>query len=150
MATLTADRAQPEFGVYKPTGAGALAFAYGVYELTANPSVSDIIEFCKVPAGAVIVDGFLRGDDIDTGTETLDIDIGVSGNADQLGNFGVITGDAVVGVKPEVQIWMPLNGELKDGPVSVTAETTIIGTVNAVAQAGGTGTLYLGVYYLAP
>ena len=150
MATLTADRAKTEFPVYKPAGAGAVGFAYGVYELAANPSVSDVIEFCKVPAGAVIIDGFIRGDDIDTGTETLDIDIGTSSDADAFGNLGVITGDAVTGVKPEVQIWMPLNGTLKDGPVSVTAETTIQGTVNAAAATGGTGTLYVGVYYLAP
>ncbi len=150
MATLTADRAKTEFPVYKPSGAGAVGFAYGVYELAANPADGDVVQMCKVPAGAVIIDGFLRGDDIDTGTEELDIDVGVSGNADQLGNFGVVSGDAVASLKPEVQIYMPLNGELKDGPVTVSAETTVQLTVNTNAAAGGTGTLYLGVYYLAP
>lgn len=158
--TLTATRAAATFPVYKPSGAGALAFAYGTYEIAANVEDGDIFEMCKVPAGAVVVDGFIRADDLDTGTETLDMDIGWAANGgsgtydsadpDGFGNLGVWTGDAVTDVKPETQIWYPFNGLLKDGPVTFTNETTIQLEANAAAATGGTGTVYVGVYYLVP
>lgn len=156
MATLTADRAASTFPTFQPTGSGSLACAWGKYTLAANPTAADIIKFCKVPAGAVVLGGWLRGEDIDTGTEALDIDIGWAANGteaadpDGFGNFGVITGDVVTEFKPEVSILLPLNGTLKSGPVSFTQETTIQGVVNAAANAGGTGVLWLQVWYLVP
>ena len=158
MATLTAARAASTFPVGGFAGAGVLNVAYGSYTLAANPTIADVIQFCKLPAGAVVIGGFLRGDDIDTGTETLDIDIGWAANGgsgvgatadpDGFGNFGVITGDVVTELKPEVSIFLPLNGTLKSGPVSFDAETMVQGVVNAVAAAGGTGVLWLQVWYL--
>lgn len=129
-------------------GAGVVNAAYGSYTLAANPTIADVIEFCRVPAGSVIIGGWFRGEDIDTGTEALDIDIGTSADPDAFGNFGVLTGDATTDVKPEVSIMYGLNGTLKSGPVSVTTETTIIGTVNAAAAAGGTGVLWVCVMYV--
>jgi hypothetical protein len=156
MTTLTAARAAATFPVYRPCGAGDLAVAWGSYTLAANPTATDIIEFCRLPAGAVVLGGYLRGEDIDTGTEALDIDIGWAANGvesadpDGFGNFGVITGDAVTEWKPEVSIFLPLNGTLKSGPVSFTRETIIQGVVNAPANAGGTGVLWLQVWYVVP
>jgi hypothetical protein len=153
MTTFTADRAKSTFPLYKPTGAGVLCVAWGKYTLAANPTAADIVEFCRTPAGAVVVGGFLRGEDIDTGTEALDIDIGWAANGvesadpDGFGNFGVVTGDVVTEWKPEVSILLPLNGTLKSGPVSFTNETVIQGVINAPANAGGTGVLWLSVYY---
>jgi hypothetical protein len=158
MATLTAARAAATFPVTAFAGAGVLQVAYGSYTLAANPTAADIIQFCKVPAGATVIGGWLRGEDIDTGTEELDIDIGWAANGgtgvgatadpDGFGNFGVITGDAVTELKPEVSIFLPLNGTLKSGPVSFDAETMIQGVVNVDAQAGGTGVLWLTVFYV--
>jgi hypothetical protein len=150
MATLTAARAAANFPVTAYGGAGVLQVAYGSYTLAANPTIADIIQFCKVPAGAVVLGGWLRGEDIDTGTETLDIDIGWTGSTAGFGNFGVITGDVVTELKPEVSILLPLNGTLKSGPVTFTAETTIQGVVNAAAATGGTGVLWLTVYFVVP
>ncbi len=150
MATLTAARAAANFPVTSYGGAGVLQVAYGSYTLAANPTIADVIQFCKVPAGAVVLGGWLRGEDIDTGTETLDIDIGWTADTDGFGNFGVITGDVVTELKPEVSILLPLNGTLKSGPVTFTAETTIQGTVVAAAAAGGTGVLWLTVYFVVP
>lgn len=149
MATLTASRAASGFPVSLYAGAGVVQAAYGSYTLAANPAQNDVIEFCKVPAGAVILGGWFRGEDIDTGTEALDIDIGTSADTDAFGNFGVLTGDATTDVKPEVSLLYQLNGTLKSGPVAVTSETTIIGTVNAAANSGGTGTLWVCVLYVA-
>lgn len=150
MATLTATRAAANFPVSSYSGAGVLQVAYGSYTLAANPTANDVIQFCKVPAGAVVLSGWLRGEDIDTGTEALDIDIGWSADTDGFGNFGVLTGDVTADVKPEVSILMPLNGTLKSGPVTFTSETTIQGLVNAAANAGGTGVLWLTVLYVVP
>lgn len=153
MATLTATRAAAGFPVFSPVGSGALACAYGTYEVTAL-SNGDIIELCKIPAGAKVVGGMLYGDDIDTGTEELDIDVGYAANGvesadpDAFGNLGVITGDAVTGLKPEVGICYPFFGTLKDGPVELSAETTIQLTVNADAHTGDAGTISVVVYYI--
>jgi hypothetical protein len=158
MATLTAARAAANFPVGGFAGAGVLNVAYGSYTLAANPTAADIIKFCKVPAGATVIGGWLRGEDIDTGTETLDIDIGWAANGgtgvgatadpDGFGNFGVVTGDVVTELKPEVSVFLPLNGTLKSGPVSFDAETSIQGVVNVAANAGGTGVLWLTVLYV--
>jgi hypothetical protein len=153
MPTFTAPEAAASFPVFESVGRGVLHVATGSITLAANPTAADILEFCFIPAGATIIGGYLRGDDIDTGTEALDIDIGWAANGvesadtDGLGNFGVITGDAVTEWKPEVSIFLPLNGTLKTGPKTFTNKTKITGVVNAPANAGGTGVLWLTVFY---
>lgn len=156
MATLTASRAASTFPVFKGEGAGALCVAYGTYEWAAALS-TDTVEMCRIPAGAVVVGGWVMGDDIDTGTETLDFDIGWAANGveavdtDGFGNLGVVTGDAVTEWKPVAGILMPLQGLLlADGPKAFTNETVITVTINAAAQAGGTGTLSVVVLYVVP
>lgn len=154
--TLTAERGKASFPVAGKGDAGNVKFAYGVYEIAANVEDGDIFEMCRVPAGAVVVDGFVRADDLDTGIEALDMDVGWAANGteaadpDGFGNLGVWTGDAVAGIKPETQIYYPFNGVLKDGPVTFTEETVIQVEANAAAATGGTGTLYVGVSYLVP
>lgn len=155
--TLTADRAADGFPVFKPSGAGLLCCAYGTYEIAANVEDGDIFEMCKVPAGAVVVDGYVRADDLDTNaTETLDMDVGWAANGtesadpDGFGNLGVWTGDAVSDLKPETYNYFPFGGTLKDGPKSFTNETTIQVEANAAAATGGTGTLTVCVFYVVP
>lgn len=154
MATYTAYPATANAPVPGHGFGGALKVAYGALELGTALSANDTLEFCKVPANAVIVGGWLMGDDLDTGTETLEIDIGWAANgtesADSTGllNSGVITGDAVTGIKPETAIYYPLLGNLATGgPQKFSAETVIQGDVNAAPAAGGTGTLTLVVFY---
>lgn len=154
--TLTATRAASTFPVFKGMGAGAVCFAYGIYEIGAAVEDGDIFRMCRVPKGAYVIDGFVRGTDIDTGTETLDMDIGWAENGvesadpDGFGNLGVWSGDAVTDVRPEVQIWYPFNGVLKNGPQYFSAETVIQLEANAASNAGHTGTVYVGVYYIVP
>lgn len=154
--TLTSTHAADDYPVYGAGPAGNVKFAYGTYELAANVEDGDIFEMCKVPKGAIVIDGFVRADDLDTGTESIDMDVGWAANGsdaadpDGFGNLGVWTGDAVAGIKPEVCIYYPFNGVLKDGPKTFAAETTIQVEANAAANAGGTGTLYVGVYYILP
>lgn len=154
MTTFTAERAKGAFPVAGIGHAGNVKCAYGVIEIAANPADGDIYKMCKIPKGAIVIDGAIRADDLDTGTETLDMDVGWASNGvdaadpDGFGNLGVLTGDAVTGVKPETMIWYPLNGVLKDGPKEFSEETTIQVEANAAANTGGTGTLYLYVLYL--
>lgn len=155
--TLTATRAAASFPVFKASGAGDLCCAYGTYEIAANVEDGDIFEMCRVPAGAVVVGGMIYADDLDTGTEALDMDIGWAANGsdaadpDGFGNLGVWSGDAITDWKPVVGNMYPLQGVLLTaGPQAFVNETTIQIEANAAANAGGTGTLSVVVYYVNP
>lgn len=153
-----ATRAKAPFPV---AGAGPgmnLKVATGTFEIASVVEVGDTYEMCKLPAGAVVVMGWVYGDDIDTGTETLDMDVGWKANAtevadpDGFGNLGVWTGDATVDVKPEVSIWYPFGGVLRTaGPKKFTAETTIQLTAVAASNAGHVGTVtVVALYFIDP
>jgi hypothetical protein len=151
MATITGSRAAASFPAYKNLGAGNLCAAYGSYDLTAEPAAADVLELCKVPPGAVIIGGWLRTEDLDAdATETIDMDVGTAADPDAFGNFGVQTGDAVVGYLPEGGVLLPLHGTLKDGPVTVTAETVIQVTFVDDPATNATGTVSLVVLYVTP
>jgi hypothetical protein len=116
---------------------------WGEYEITTALTTADTVTFFEAPAGFTCLMGWLIGDDLDTGIETLDIDIGDSGDTDRFLNSGVITGDAVAGIKPAASIWMPLTGIGILSPHTYTTPTNVIGTVVAPAATGGTGTIGL-------
>ena len=161
--TLTTTRGAATFPVFKASGSGIVCAAYGTYEIAANVEDGDIFEMCRLPAGAVVVGGMLYGDDLDTGTEALDMDVGWAANGgsgtydsadpDGLGNLGVLTGDAFAAgnVSPVAGLMYPLSGVLAGGDLpTFTAETTIQIEANAAAATGGTGTVSLVVYYVNP
>ena len=152
--TLTATRAAAGFPVASFVGAGVLQVSTGTYEIAANVEDGDIFEMCKVPKNAVVVGGWIMGDDLDTGIETLDMDIGWAANGtdaadpDGFGNLGVWTGDAITDLKPVAGIYYPLQGVLfTAGPKKFSAETTIQIEANAAAATGGTGTVSVVVLY---
>lgn len=154
MATLTARRARADFPVPGHGFGGNLKVSWGSYTLAANPSPADIIEFCRVPQYATVLGGYLMGADIDTGTETFDMDIGWAANGtdiadpDGFGNFGVMSGDVITELVPIAGIYRPLQGVLLTaGPKTFGGETIIQGVVNAAANAGGTGVLTLVVFW---
>ena len=131
--------------------------AYGIYTIAAVVEDGDIFEMCKLPAGAVVVDGVFYGDDIDTGTEALDMDIGWAANGtdaadpDGFGNLGLLSGDAVTDIKPEASLWYPLGGVLRTaGPKTFSAETTIQVEANTASNAGHTGVITVVIYYTVP
>lgn len=104
--TLTATRAASTFPVAGHGSHGNLKVATGTYEIAAVVEDGDIFEMCRLPANSVVVGGMLYADDIDTGTEALDMDIGWAANGsesadpDGFGNLGVWTGDVTTDVKP--------------------------------------------------
>jgi hypothetical protein len=154
MATLyniSNNRAASTFPAFTGGGGGNLCAAYGSYDFAVNPSIADVVEFCRLPKGAVVLGGWLRLEDIDSNaTETFDMDIGTAADTDAFGNFGVRTGDAVTDYLPEGGALLPLHGTLKDGPVSITAETVVIGTIVAAAATFAAGTATVVVLYVTP
>lgn len=157
MATNTATRAASTFPVFKPAG-GALAVAWGVIEVSANPTAADVFEMCRLPKGAVVVGGRIYSDDLDTNaTETLDLDVGWAANgveaadSDGFGNLGVMTTDTVAGVKAESGYNYAFGGKLiTDGPQAFSAETVVTVTCVATAATFAAGTLSVVVHYYVP
>lgn len=153
-ATFTGARAARTLPAYQGVGGSQVAVAYGAYTLAEVPEVGDIYELCILPAGAVVVGGYFGATDIDTGTETLDIDLGIAANgvdaldADYFTNSGVLSGDAITdfaqtqtaNVRMITRTSFPALG----------AQTIVQATVVAVAHGGGTGTVSCVIYYVVP
>jgi hypothetical protein len=151
MATITGTRAASTFPAFKAIGAGILCAAYGSHDFAVEPAAADVLELCKVPAGAVILGGYLRAEDLDAdASETIDMDVGTAADPDAFGNFGVQTGDAVAGYLPEGGVLLPLNGTLGNGPVTVTADTVIQVTFVDDPATLAAGTVTLVVHYVCP
>jgi hypothetical protein len=149
MATLTGTRAGANFPVFQNIGSGALSVAYGSYTLSANPTIADVIQLCKLPKGAIVLGGWLRGGDIDTnGTPTLDIDVGWAADPDGFGNLGVLNGTAVTNYLPEGGFLIPFHGTLRDGFVSFSSETVLQATITAAAATFAAGTLSFCVFFV--
>jgi len=142
MATTNSDQYN---GIVPGVGAGGdLKVHYGSIEIGTAQSAADIVNFFTAPKGFTPLFGYLVGDDLDTGTEALEIDIGITGDATKYLNSGVITGDTIANEKITVGIKLPLQEELMTvKPTAFTADTDIIATFTAAANAGGTGTLTL-------
>jgi hypothetical protein len=136
-------------GIMPGTGAGTLKCIYGSIEIATALTIGQNIAMCTAPAGFTPLFGWLVGDDIDTGTEALEIDIGISGDTTKYLDSGVITGDTLANEKITVGIKIPLQEELMTvKPTAFTSDTDIIATFTAAAAAGGTGTLTLMMFGL--
>jgi hypothetical protein len=168
--TLTSNQAGSKAKVYKQYIAGMTHTAFGTYSVAANVEDGDIFEMCKVPAGALVVGGAFWCTDMDTGTETLDIDVGwadnggasetitvsdettytnmFAGAADPDGfvNSGVLTGDVNTDLTAAGHNYRPF--VMSAGPVYFAKETTVQVEANAVSAAFAAGTMYVEVRYL--
>ncbi len=161
-------RAATSFPVFQGAGGGAVQCAYGAvtFDTDVTLAAALTVTMCKIPDGATVIGGYVMGPDIDTGTEALDFDIGwVSASAptchsgatlsatdtDGFGNLGVMSGDEITELKPVAGIYAPLQGQLfVEGPITFADGAQITVLVNADANAGGTGTLSLVVFYVTP
>ncbi len=153
MATVSASRSA---STYPVPGTGILRVAHGTYEHATNLAAATIIEYCRIPRGAVVIGGWFGGDDLDTGTEELNMTIGWAANGvevadpDGFGDLGVMTGD-VTGHLGVASLWFPLQGTILTlGPRAFSAETVLTATVVTDAAATGTGTTTMVVYYYVP
>jgi hypothetical protein len=154
MATYESARSGANFPVYKPAGRGETAVAYGTINLTVALLINDLINFCRVPAGCAIIDGYLIGADIDTGTGVFECDVGNTANgvetalATSLLDSGALNGTAVVNYYNIAGFRIPFNQIAAAGPIAFTRETLIQGKVTVAPNAGGTGRLTCVVYYI--
>lgn len=145
---------------------------WGSLELTATPLLGDVLQMVKLPKGALIIGGALKGDKIDSvasGSFLMSVNIGLdkavtivadgtsvtaASTSNALASAWSIGPDAaaVTGYKPDSNVRnVPLGGLLlTNGPLLTTDECFAQITVNASALAFTTGTLILEVdYYMA-
>lgn len=130
------------FSTVPPPDLGMGFITYGIpgwIDIAANPVAADLYKLCYVPAGFVVTGGFMFLDDIDTNaTETLDLDMGWAANggsgtydaldADGLGNFGVMNGDAFAApsISATAGNIVPFAGILADGIFPFFTKKTLI------------------------
>lgn len=156
--TQTSTQADSAFPVFKPQGSRALGVATGHLQLTTPLDPTDILQMVRVPAGACVVDGYVKWTELDLAdTATLDMDIGYAANGTEsastaaFGNMGVWNAYSVSNLQPVTAIGhFVLSGDLAAGPVCLTNETIIQVYVNAAAAAWNNGSITLGVYYYVP
>ena len=121
-------------------GLGRITFGIpGYIDIAANPTAADVYQLLWVPAGFTVTGGMMYLDDIDTNaTETLDMDMGWAANggsgtydaldADGLGNFGVMNGDAFAApsISSTAGNIVPFSGILADGIFPYFTKKTLI------------------------
>ncbi len=152
--TFTGSRAAANVPVFKADGSGIVQAAYGSYTLAEVPEVGDVYRLCRLPAGAVPIGGYFAATDIDSGTETLDIDLGIEANGvetadpDYFTNSGVLTGDAIT----DFAFTQAANVRMitRTSFAALTNETIVSATVVAIHNSGGTGTVSCVIYYVVP
>lgn len=144
--------------------------AFGKYTYSAAPSANDLANMFKLPKNCLVLWGFMATDDIDTGTEALEIDVGFTANgggaatlktsdgttwtnnndgsasATAFIDSGVLTGDTVTDLMAGMN-WRPFQG-IKTGPMFFSEETVCQAKITAAANSGGTGTVYVCAFYV--
>ena len=66
---------------------------YGTYATVGAASAADTINMFTMPKGFTPLVGWMVGGDSDTGIETLELDVGITGDTTKYLDSGVITGD---------------------------------------------------------
>ena len=134
----------------------------GFINVSANPADGDIYKLCKIPTGCLIFGGVFSGDDMDTGTETLDMDLGWAANGtssaatrididgteytdsgytadpDGFVNSGVITGDAITSLLAAGKFYLPV---ALGKPLYFAKETIVQVEANAAAATLASGNM---------
>lgn len=122
---------------------GSLKVLYGTYNFATITIINDVVKMFVIPKGFTPLFGQLLGADLDTGSETLELDVGVTGDTTKYLDSGVITGDTgEPDEKITVGIMLPLQEELMTvKPTAALADIDCIVTVTAAAAATGTGVI---------
>lgn len=148
MATYNSD----QYNAGLPNGIGVgdvgnMKILLGSITFAAAATIGQTVAMFTAPKGFTPLGGYLLGDDLDTGTEALELDVGVSGDATKFLASGVVSGDTIANEKITVGIKIPLQEDLMlVKPTAFTEDTDVIVTFTAAANAGGTGTLTLYMY----
>lgn len=169
MAQLRTTRAGVNFPSRSAGWAGAVHTAWGYYEHTVSPAAADTVVFCKLPKGALVIGGRVKGDKLDSagsGSSLASINIGLDAAVTTPAGTSVSSAStsncllaslnlgpdtaAVTGYKPESGVRnVPLGGLLlTDGPLLTSAECHAYVTWTASSLAFTTGTMILEVDYI--
>lgn len=153
IGTVTAAQAATGKPVHGHGFGGNVKVAYGTYNIGAVTADGDIIQMCRTPAGATVIDVAIYGQDIDTGTEAWAFSAGYAANGveaadpDAWGAFVAVTGDGIGNSTAGVRLFG--GGVLASGgPKTLSAETLHQLEVDTAANAGGTGRINMLVYYI--
>lgn len=144
MATYTSDQITNKLPITQPPG-GAVAFVRGRVTLTANPALSDVLEFFKLPKGAVVTSMRFWGDELDThATAEIAIQLGHSTDVDAYGTLAALDMSA----NASSGTFAPCLVQDADA-VATTQEETITGTISVAAATAATAPLnvYLDCHY---
>jgi hypothetical protein len=159
--------------VVAPTAglAGTLKRQYFSYEIGAAVEDGDIFELGYLPKGCLVTGGFIATDDIDTGTEALDIDVGWAANGgasatfydsltgatltnsggtadpDGFCNVGVMTGD---GTGEVYQAGVNYRAFVFPVPLYFSEKTMVQLEANVASAGGHTGTFGVYIDYIMP
>lgn len=154
-ATFKSTKAGENVPVPSYIGGGVILSQYVTMTVPETPEVGDIYQLFYLPDGAIPVGGYLATTDIDTGTETFDMDVGIAANGvdvadpDFFCNSGVLSGDAIT----DFAFTNAANVRLFTGKfpvVQLGAKTMVQAQVIGLANAGATGTFTVRVDFLLP
>lgn len=167
MTTYTAARANPTFPANASGWSGQKQIATGAIQLTTLLAATDVIKMCKLPRGAVVTGGRLRGSRLASGataaSQSMVLNFGfdvscttftgtnvtTASTSTALGASLIPNAAAVTDVKDSGYNWA-LGGLLvSDGPLTLQDDGTVKITVVASAGAGSfvSGVIYLDVEY---
>lgn len=157
MTVFKAVRSTENFPISSPSIAGVMCCSYGIihFPLSNHPQTGDIIEMCRIPAGATIIGGRLCSGQLDQESlAEFEFDMGWADNgvepasSDGLGNLGEAVAPPFACYKFEEGYMMPLQGDfMRDGPLTFTNKTIIQVTIIAGANNPIAGNMSMMVYF---
>lgn len=133
----------------------AVQTLYAVIDVTTIAVGTNTIDIGYLPKGAIPIGGYFACVDMDTGTETLDMDLGITDNGvdgadpDFFMNGGLFSGDAIT----DLALTNSANFRPLIGPFPVLqlgAKTLVQHITNTAANATGTGKFVVRIDYLMP
>lgn len=128
---------------------------YAVIDVTTIAVGTNTIDIGYLPKGAIPVGGYFACVDMDTGTEALDMDLGITDNGvdgadpDFFMNGGLFSGDAITDLPlTNSANFRPITGPFPK--LSLGAKTLVQQITNTAANATGTGKFVVRIDYLMP
>ena len=121
---------------------GDLKVLFGSYQFASITVIADVVTLFTMPKGFTPLFGHMSGDIIDNAIEALDVAVGITGDLTKYLASGVLTTDAVTGVRATDCQWRPLMEDLMTiKPTELTADTDCLLSITAASAMTGTGTI---------
>ncbi len=136
-------------------GSNIIQSLYRIIDVTTIAVATNTIDIGYLPKGAIPIGGYFACVDMDTGTEALDMDLGITANGvdvadpDFFMNGGLFSGDAIT----DLPFTNSANYRVLTGPFPVTqlgAKTLVQQITNTAANATGTGKFVVRIDYIMP